>query len=113
MALLEPETLGAAGNVGAGADLHALPDHSVRAGTARSATGYVPISDYGFLSDCRSAALVASDGSVDWLCWPRFDSPALFARVLDTERGGSFRIAPTESCDVERRYVERTNLLQT
>src|SRR5215208_6149284 len=95
------------------AELHVLPDHTVRVGTARDANGYVSISDYGFLSDCRSAALVASDGSVDWLCWPRFDAPALFARVLDSERGGRFALAPTEPYTVERRYVERTNVLRT
>jgi GH15 family glucan-1,4-alpha-glucosidase len=74
---------------------------------------FPPISDYGFLSDCRSAALVASDGSVDWLCWPRFDSPSLFARLLDRERGGCFQIAPTERYRVERSYIERTNVLRT
>jgi GH15 family glucan-1,4-alpha-glucosidase len=95
------------------AEIHVLPDHTVAAGGARDADGYVAISDYGFLSDCRSAALVASDGSVDWLCWPRFDSAALFARLLDSDRGGSFAIAPTQPYSVERRYVERTNVLQT
>ena len=95
------------------AEIHLLPDHTVRIGTARDANGYVPISDYGFLSDCRSAALIASDGSVDWLCWPRFDSPTLFGRVLDPERGGRFVFAPTEPYTVERRYVERTNVMQT
>src|SRR4051812_27249337 len=114
MALIEPEASGTAADLqGNGAEIHALPDHSVRAGSARSARGYVPIADYGYLSDCRSGALVATDGSVDWLCWPRFDSPALFARVLDSERGGCFSIAPTEPFTVERRYVERTNVLQT
>jgi GH15 family glucan-1,4-alpha-glucosidase len=114
MALIEPEASGtAAAQGGCGAEIHLLPDTSVREGTGRSPRGYVPISDYGFLSDCRSAALVASDGSIDWLCWPRFDSPALFARVLDSERGGSFQIAPVEPFAATRRYVERTNVLQT
>lgn len=79
----------------------------------RDADGYAPIADYGFLSDCRSAALVAHDGSVDWLCWPRFDSPSVFARVLDAERGGSFSIQPLAPFKVERQYVEGTNVLQT
>src|ERR1700739_4797284 len=71
------------------------------------------IADYGFLSDCRSAALVGRDGAVDWLCWPRFDSPSLFARILDTENGGGFSITPTDAYSVERGYAQRTNVLQT
>jgi GH15 family glucan-1,4-alpha-glucosidase len=81
----------------------------VGASSDRSAS----IADYGFLSDCRSAALVTRDGSVDWLCWPRFDSPSLFAKVLDADKGGAFAISPTGPYRVERRYVPRTNVLQT
>jgi GH15 family glucan-1,4-alpha-glucosidase len=82
-------------------------------GAVRSADGSAPIADYGFLSDCRSAALVASDGSIDWLCWPRFDSPSLFAQILDADKGGAFAITPTGPYTVERRYVPQTNVLQT
>jgi GH15 family glucan-1,4-alpha-glucosidase len=71
------------------------------------------IADYGFLSDCRSAALVARDGSIDWLCWPRFDSPSLFAKLLDHEKGGTFAISPTTPYSVTRQYAPRTNVLQT
>jgi GH15 family glucan-1,4-alpha-glucosidase len=87
------------------------PLFGVRPGRTRD--GYAPISDYGFLSDCRSAALVACDGAVDWLCWPRFDSPAIFARILDERCGGTFRLAPVADATVSRRYVERTHVLET
>lgn len=82
-------------------------------GSVRDSQGYADISDYGFLSDCRSAALVADDGAIDWLCWPRFDSPALFSRLLDADRGGFFQIVPNEPYSVERRYEEGTNILRT
>lgn len=71
-----------------------------------------PIGDYAMLSDCRSAALVTSDGSVDWLCLPRFDSPALFARLLD-EEAGNWTIRPACPAEVTRRYVEDTLVLET
>src|ERR1700760_2808390 len=71
------------------------------------------IEDYALIGDCRSAALVARDGSIDWLCWPRFDSPAVFAGVLDPDRGGHFGITPAAPYSVSRRYIPRTNVLQT
>lgn len=55
---------------------------------------YPTISDYALIGDCRSAALVSKAGSVDWLCFPRFDSHPVFGRILDWERGGNFRIGP-------------------
>ncbi len=71
------------------------------------------IHDYAIIGDGRSAALVARSGSIDWLCWPRFDSPSVFARLLDVERGGSWRIDPTRTVRRSRRYVEHTNVLET
>jgi GH15 family glucan-1,4-alpha-glucosidase len=55
---------------------------------------YPPISDHGLIGDLQTAALVATDGTIDWYCVPRFDSPSVFAALLDAERGGRFRIAP-------------------
>jgi GH15 family glucan-1,4-alpha-glucosidase len=72
-----------------------------------------PIGEYALLGDCHSAALVSRDGSLDWACFPRFDSPAVFCRILDARRGGSFRIAPEAYRDVRRRYLPDTNVLVT
>ncbi|HEX6540897.1 MAG TPA: glycoside hydrolase family 15 protein [Ktedonobacterales bacterium] len=55
---------------------------------------YPPIADHGLIGDLQTAALVATDGTVDWYCCPRFDSPSVFASLLDLKRGGHFRIAP-------------------
>src|SRR5436190_13382787 len=71
-----------------------------------------PIADYALISDCHTAALVSRGGSVDWLCRPRFDSPAVFARILG-EEAGHFSIAPTGDSTTTRRYLDRTMVLET
>jgi GH15 family glucan-1,4-alpha-glucosidase len=72
----------------------------------------LPIGDYALLSDCRSAALVSRDGSVDWLCFPRFDGPSVFCRLLDPA-GGRFAIRPAAEFQASRRYLDQTMVLQT
>jgi GH15 family glucan-1,4-alpha-glucosidase len=73
---------------------------------------YQPIENYGIIGDLHSVALVGMDGSIDWLCLPHFDSPSVFAAILDDEKGGRFKIAPT-SDDVARKqlYWPDTNVL--
>jgi GH15 family glucan-1,4-alpha-glucosidase len=72
----------------------------------------LPIGDYALLSDCRSAALVSRAGSVDWLCFPRFDAPATFARILDPA-GGHFAITPAGEFEASRAYLDQTMALET
>ncbi|MFC2069446.1 glycoside hydrolase family 15 protein [Chloroflexota bacterium] len=74
---------------------------------------YKPISDYGIIGNMVSAALVAGDGSIDWCCLPRFDSPSLFAAILDDEKGGSFSIQPRMHFKSSQSYLPDTNILQT
>jgi len=71
------------------------------------------IHDHGVIGDCRSAALVNKWGILDFLCWPRFDSPAIFAAILDPERGGYWRICPSSGISASREYVRDSNVLRT
>jgi alpha,alpha-trehalase len=72
-----------------------------------------PIADYALLANCQSAALVSKDGSIDWCCFRRFDAHSCFAGLLDPQRGGHFRIAPSGRYDTVRRYLPETNCLET
>ena len=72
------------------------------------------IEDYGLIGDCETAALVARDGSIDWLCWPRFDSDACFAALLGDDSHGRWKIAPVDpGVRISRRYLPDTLILET
>jgi GH15 family glucan-1,4-alpha-glucosidase len=75
---------------------------------------YPPIGNHGVIGNLRTAALVATDGTIDWFCFPRFDSPSVFASLLDDKKGGSFRIAPvTPTWTSKQLYWPDTNVLLT
>src|SRR5437899_12573299 len=74
--------------------------------------GSQPIADYGLLADCNSAALVARDGSIDWLCLPRYDRESVFARILDPN-AGHWLIRPAGAFTSERRYLPGTLVVAT
>src|SRR3954467_3465486 len=82
------------------------------AATADERGAFTPIGEYGLLADCNSAALVSRDGSIDWLCLPRYDSDAIFARILDPA-GGHWSIRPVGEYRVERRYVPGSLVIET
>src|SRR4051812_39139433 len=72
------------------------------------------IEDYALIGDCETAALVGRDGSIDWLCWPRFDSAACFAALLGTPEHGRWLVAPLDPAPrVTRRYRPGTLILET
>ncbi|HZS50617.1 MAG TPA: trehalase-like domain-containing protein, partial [Bryobacterales bacterium] len=75
---------------------------------------YQPIEDYGLIGNLRTAALVGKNGSIDWFCFPHFDSPSVFGAILDEHKGGYFRISPT-SAEITRKqlYWADTNVLVT
>jgi GH15 family glucan-1,4-alpha-glucosidase len=76
--------------------------------------GYQPIENYGIIGDLHTVALVGMNGSIDWLCFPNFDSPSIFAAMLDNEKGGRFQIAPTvDGITFKQMYWPETNVLVT
>jgi len=75
--------------------------------------GYLPIEEHGIIGDLHTAALVGADGTVDWLCLPRFDAPSVFASILDDEKGGHFRLSPLDYIRSQQLYLPDTNVLLT
>src|SRR6516165_2725061 len=86
--------------------------NSASYGPAGEPRGSQPIADYALLADCNSAALVARDGSIDWLCLPRFDSPSVFGRILDPD-AGHWSIRPASAFTSRRRYLPGSLVVET
>ncbi|CAO2654169.1 Nn.00g109020.m01.CDS01 [Neocucurbitaria sp. VM-36] len=85
------------------------------ASSRRAANGYMPIEDYGLIGNMRTCAMVGIDGGIDYMCWPYFDSPSVFCRILDKDKGGHFTISPTgnDLCTTKQHYLPASNILQT
>jgi GH15 family glucan-1,4-alpha-glucosidase len=79
----------------------------------RRKDGYLPIEDYGLIGDGSTAGLIGRDGALVWLCVPRFDSPAVFCSLLDTQRGGSFILAPEDLTESRQYYEQDSGVLVT
>src|ERR1700741_4837508 len=78
--------------------------HSKQTGNATAPCEAAAIEDYGLIGDCHTAALVSKGGSIDWLCWPRFDSPACFAALLGSRDHGHWLVGPHDEGRVTRPY---------
>lgn len=96
---------------------HGLVGQNVRQAAPLTSTGtymgYLPIEDHGIIGDLHTAALVGTDGTIDWLCLPAFDSPSVFASILDGEKGGHFSLHPAEYTRSQQLYLPDTNVLLT
>src|SRR3712207_9349063 len=74
---------------------------------------YLPIEDHGVIGNLYTAALVGTEGTIDWLCLPAFDSPSVFCSILDDEKGGHFSLRPVEYARSQQLYLPDTNVLLT
>ncbi|MBS3788946.1 glycoside hydrolase family 15 protein, partial [Candidatus Bipolaricaulota bacterium] len=74
---------------------------------------YLDIGEYSIIGNLETAALVGTNGSIDWLPVPHLESPSVFARILDVNKGGYFSISPTAPFDSHQKYLPKTNVLKT
>ncbi|KAI8391351.1 glycoside hydrolase family 15 protein [Radiomyces spectabilis] len=95
------------------------PDHAAEGSNVVSTrcdirnNGYLPIEDYGLIGNMRTVALCGTDGSIDFCCYPKFDSPSIFCRLLDKDKGGHFSITPKEHTSNKQQYLPNSNILTT
>ncbi|MFE7778699.1 glycoside hydrolase family 15 protein [Streptomyces sp. NPDC057445] len=81
--------------------------------TQHKSVRYLPIAEHGLIGDLRTVALVSTEGTIDWYCCPSFDSPSVFAAILDADRGGAFELSAAVPADTKQFYLPDTNVLIT
>lgn len=86
---------------------------AIECGCTHRTRGYLPIENYGIIGNMRTVALCGTDGSIDFLCYPRFDSPSIFCRLLDKDKGGHFSITPDAHASNKQQYMPSSNILVT
>jgi alpha,alpha-trehalase len=69
--------------------------------------------NYGIIGNCKTCALINKNSGVDWFCFPDFDSPSVFAKILDNKKGGEFRFYPDKNCKITQKYIDNTNIIET
>ncbi|HKJ69494.1 MAG TPA: trehalase-like domain-containing protein [bacterium] len=74
---------------------------------------YLPLNNFGIIGNMETCALIGTNGSIDWCCLPHLESPSVFARILDSRKGGHFYIRPAGNFESYQQYIENTNVLQT
>src|SRR4051812_3925298 len=89
------------------------PGRNTSAPSLRSGMATLPLQDYGVIGDLHTVALVGTNGSIDWWCFPHFDSASVFGALLDDDKGGRFQIAPVLPCEHKQLYLPDTNVLVT
>jgi GH15 family glucan-1,4-alpha-glucosidase len=87
--------------------------YAVLSAGVRKRMGYLPIEEHGIIGDLHTAALIGTDGTIDWLCLPDFDSPSVFCSILDDEKGGCFKLSPLQDFHSYQLYLPDTNVLLT
>src|SRR6516164_4097479 len=110
-AVCQPDSAASQPNEESSMSTRSTPSATAQPGTSDGTGSSQPIGAYGLLADCNTAALVDRHGSIDWLCLPRYDSPAVFARILDRE-AGHWSIRPVGGFTTTRQFLPGTLVLE-